>query len=242
MRDLWRAKITVWWQRRSRTEQRCLIGYAIVLAALLLWPIDDAPALTDYNATSVAPDRAQPTKQKHWEIRGLADTTGKIELRDPFAPHHPTRAEAQKNTETPENLTDNKTSPDAPTSGKLSPGLAAGTAADNTAAAVPADAPVYKLNGIAVGENTSLALVTNGRETVTVAAGDICFGKTVLAVGADYIVWQDDTGREELRLNTSEGGVTDERNAKNNTSGGYAVLDGNFFFTSICSGRRLSDD
>lgn len=206
MWDLWRAKIATWWQQRSLTEQRCLIGYAVVLTALLLWPVDDAPTLTDYDATSVAPNRDQPAKQKHWEIRGLTETTGEAELRDPFAPHHPTLAEAQKNTEeTPEKLTENKTKPDAPTADKLSPKLAAVSDADNTAAPVPANTTVYKLKGVAIGENVALALVTNGRETVTVTAGDICFGKTVLAVGADYIVWQDDTGREELRLSTNEG-------------------------------------
>ena len=212
--QLWRGKIRVWWQERSRTEQRGLIAYVIVLILLLLWPADEIPPAVSPNGEVMPAAKQKTVKEKHWEVSGLAEATAGTELRDPFDPTHPTRAESEQAKAEKENGSANSNeaagatgknmqatvvAPIAPPmmTGMPSPTVTTTDSDKNSATCV--------LKGVATEGEMRLALVAVGGNMLTVAVGDVFADKTVIEIGGDYLVWQDGQGQGELRLGVDGG-------------------------------------
>ncbi len=171
-------------------KQKIMAGAGAVLltAFLIFFPEGDVPQSEAGEKKAVAErDTAVSAPKGRWKILGDEKAEAAKEIRNPFHLLHESREEDIPRKESLENLP-NKIQPAIP-DGKNDAGM-------KPVPVQVSEKTAWQLKGIVSGQNGSLAILSNGKETKTLGIGQDFDGWVLQEISGNRVVLSAD-GREE---------------------------------------------
>lgn len=195
------------------------LGAVGILAAAYVWQADDENALSLAETASSqqtaavekeagASSSASDDKAKYQKICGLESQTPLEELRNPFSPAHEKRGEpaaAEKNIKpdgkkTQADVRGKAPLPHGQTSSPAAVGRAAGNHGSPPAQAEHETGPQLQLRGIVQGGGEPLVILSDGRQSTSLAVGESFAGHEVVAIGEQGVELSSPDGEKWLPL------------------------------------------
>ena len=175
----------------ERDGKKWLLGALALLLAIagLLWNGEETPVPAVARDVPMQADGETEKREGRWNILGTEEASREQPLKDPFSLLHGERGSAEKKTDSPASP-----SPEAAETARETPPV---KRAEKDSGKKDAE---WTLKGVLSGEKERLAIVSNGRETRTVAVGETFGHRVVTAIGEDSLSFSDETGEGELRL------------------------------------------